>query len=468
MNGKNLKHEIFSAVSLCGYPPNVIDSLIELISQIMNYPYVKSTPQYKIKTINQEKIIAVRCPMEIPFNKKVYEIPIVIFFSKFIPLEPPRILIEVSKGSAINPKAKNVDINTRKISTPSLLSWNQSSNIIVILNEIKASFSNVFPIYKVKRNSVECDSRPTLNKNNNQNHTNINNYAIFNLVNNNNNNNNNTKTLPNNDPFANIASLFTDNFMNNKNNNTGIYSNNGIQNINNNNNIMKIKMQNNPNNPNININDINNINNINYMNLKMLNNQNINLNKNNTNSNNNMNNMNNILNINQLYAKDNIMIKNILIESVFDKISSKLISEYKKLNQQNKTLNNYKNQFKNENDKIEKYISKKQDISNECTKILYYMNNEIKKTNEYIKKRKDKKITDQNCLEFVKVENPQVLRAIANEINYEELIIMIKKGFEKKKITFQEAISSTRDAARELFISKYTREKGLKNLSKFY
>ena len=80
MNGKNLKHEIFSAVSLCGYPPNVIDSLIELISQIMNYPYVKSTPQYKIKTINQEKIIAVRCPMEIPFNKKVYEIPIVIFF----------------------------------------------------------------------------------------------------------------------------------------------------------------------------------------------------------------------------------------------------------------------------------------------------------------------------------------------------------------------------------------------------
>ena len=96
------------------------------------------------------------------------------------------------------------------------------------------------------------------------------------------------------------------------------------------------------------------------------------------------------------------------------------------------------------------------------------MNNEIKKTNEYIKKRKDKKITDQNCLEFVKVENPQVLRAIANEINYEELIIMIKRGFEKKKITFQEAISSTRDAARELFISKYTREKGLKNLSKFY
>ena len=47
---------------------------------------------------------------------------------------------------------------------------------------------------------------------------------------------------------------------------------------------------------------------------------------------------------------------------------------------------------------------------------------------------------------------------------YEDLIIMIKKGFEKKKITFQEAISSTRDAARDLFISKFIREKGLKQI----
>ena len=471
MNGKNIKQEIFSAVSLCGYPPNVIDSLIELITQIMNYPYVKSTPQYKIKTINQEKIIAVRCPLEIPFNKKVYEIPIVIFFSKFIPLEPPKILLEVSKGTAINPKAKDVDISSRKIVTPSLLSWNQSSNIIAILNEIKASFSKVFPIYKVKKSLLkdDCDSRPTLNTiNNNMNdriHTNINinNNAIFNFVNNNNNNNN--YTTPNNDPFANIASIFTENFLNNKTN-TGFnitYNNNGIQNINNNDNFTNIKTQNNQNmNNNNNINNYNTNNYNNYMNLKMFNNQNINNMNRPSLNNNNL----NPFNVNQLYEKDNI-IKDILIESVFDKISSKLISEYKKLNQQNKTLNNYKNQYKNESEKIEKYVAKKQEISNECTKHLYYLNNEIKKCKDYINKKKENKITDQNCLDFVKVENPRALQAIAQEINNEELIIMIKKGFEKKKITLQEAISSTRDAARELFISKYIREKGLKNIGKY-
>ena len=432
MNNQKLKHEIFSAISLCGYPPNVTDQLIELISQVMNYPYVKSPSEYKIKTINQEKMIAVRCPMEITYNKKNYEVPIVIFFSKFILIQPPRIYLEVAKGSAINPKIKDVDIQTRKIMVPSLLSWNSSSNFIVILNEIKASFSKIFPIYKLKKNSLnEAEySRPTINLTNNntndsiqtKNTININNNAVFNFVSNNNINN----TSPNIDPFANIASIFTENFIDNNNNNAGFNfafnNNNGFQTINNTN-------------------------------------QNININFNN--------NMNSNFNPSK-FNQNEKAIKNILVEAVLDKISSKLIVEYKKLNQQNKTLNNYKNQYKYTNDKMEKYISKKQEITNECTKNLFHLNNDIKKYNEYIQKKKDDKITDQNCLEYIKVESPQVIRAIANEINYEELIIMIKKGFEKKKITFEEAILSTRNAARDLFVSKIIRQKGLKMIGKFY
>ena len=439
MNNQNLKHEIFSAISSCGYPPNVTDQLIGLISQVMSYPYVKSPSEYKIKTINQEKMIAVRCPMEIPYNKKNYEVPIVIFFSKFIPIQPPRIYLEVAKGSAINPKIKDVDIQTRKIMVPSLLSWNSSSNIIVILNEIKASFSKIFPIYKIKKNSLnEADySRPTLNITNNNinesiqtaNTININNNAVFNFVSHNNMNDMSStvnNTSPNNDPFANIASIFTENFISNNNNNAGFNfafnNSSGFQTINNTN-------------------------------------QNININSNN--------NMNNNFNPNIFYQNGKA-IKNILVDAVLDKISSKLIVEYKKLNQQNKTLNNYKNQYKYTNDKMEKYISKKQEITSECTKNLFHLNNDIKKYNEYIQKKKDDKITDQNCLEYIKVESPQVIRAIANEINYEELIILIKKGFEKKKITFEEAILSTRNAARDLFVSKIIRQKGLKMIGKFY
>ena len=462
MSIENIKHEIFSAISLCSYPPNITDSLLELIIKIMTYAHVKSSPNYKIKTISQEKIIAVRCPLEVPFNKRNYEVPIVIFFSKMFPIEPPKILLEVSKGSAINPKTKDVDIKTRKIITPSLRAWNQSSNIINIINEIRNSFSIIFPIYKMKKNQINdkmdlnsnnlnkrndnYDSMKASNTSNMSNMSNmsntinINNNAIFNFVNNSNMTNEKMNTNPsissNNDPFANIASIFTENFINNQNNNgfNFTFNNNVIQNMNNN--FTNLKNQNNNmmNNNNINVININNINN--------------------------MNNMNNF-DINQMYEKEN-KIKNILIEAVFDKISTKLIGEYKKLNQQNKNLNNYKNQFKTENDRMEKYILKKQEITNECTKNLYILNNKIQKYHEYIKKEKNKKITENNCLQFINIDNPKLLRAISKEIMYEDLLIMIKKGFEKKKISFDEAISSTRDAARNLFISKIIIQKGLK------
>ena len=372
---KNINQEIFSAISLCNYPPNVTDYLIKTIIQIMSYPNVKSKPQYKVKTINKDKIIAIRIQLDVPFNKKNYDVPIVIFFPNLIPLEPPKIFIEVSKGSAINPKVKDIEIKTRRINTPILRTWEQNTNFINILNEIRNSFSNIFPIYKIKKNNQ--------NNNNNSNNTiNINNNAVFNIMNNNNNN----------DPFANIASIF---------------------------------------NSNININFSNN---------------------------------NNFRN--KIYGKENI-IKNILIEEVFDKISSKLISEYKKLNQQNKTLNNYKNQFRNENEKMEKYFAKKKDIENKCNKDLYHLNTEIKKYSEYNKK-KIEKITEKNCLDYIKVESPEVIKSISNEINYEELIIIIRKGFERKAISFEQAIMSIRNTSRELFISKMITEKRLKRIGKFY
>ena len=372
--------EILSAISLCNYPPNVTDYLITSINQIMNYEYVKAKPQYKVKTINKEKIIAIRIQMDIPFNKKNYDVPIVVFFPILIPLESPKIFIEVLKGSAINPKVKDIEIKTRKIMTPILRTWDQNTSFINILNEIRNSFSNTFPIYKIKKNNNSQNNQNEFIKNKTNNTININNNAVFNIMNNNINNNNQG------DPFVNIANLF---------------------------------------------------NNISITNNKILN------------------------------EKENV-VKNILIEEVFDKISSKLISEYKKLNQQNKTLNNYKNQFRNENEKMEKYFAKKKEIENKCAKDLYHLNTEIKKYYEYCKKKEIKKVTEENCLDFIKVESPEVIKAIAQEIDNEELIIMIKKGFEKKVINFKDAILATREASRNLFVSKKLTEKRLKNIGKFY
>ena len=384
MNTKNLNQEIFSLVSLCNYPPNVTDYLITSIIQIMNYPYVKSKSQYKAKMINKDKIIVVKIHLDVPFHKNNYDVPILVFFPILIPLEPPKIYIELSKDSAINPKVKDIEIKTGKIITPLLRMWEQNTNFNNILNEIRNSFCNIFPIYKNKKNNNSSNTNNTncINSNNSNNIININNNAVFNIINNN----------DSGDIFANIAKIFDNNFLDN-----------------------------------------NNINN------------------------------NKILN-----EKNNSVIKNILVEEVFDKISSKLISEYKKLNQQNKTLNNYKNQFRTENEKMMKYFTKKKDIENKCAKDLFHLNSEIKKFSEENKTKEVNKITEENCLNYIKVENPEVIKSIANDVNYEELLVIIKKGFEKKSISFEEAIMSIRNISRDLFINKALTEKRIKKIGKFY
>ena len=384
MNTKNLNQEIFSLVSLCNYPPNVTDYLITSIIQIMNYPYVKSKSQYKAKMINKDKIIVVKIHLDVPFHKNNYDVPILVFFPILIPLEPPKIYIELSKDSAINPKVKDIEIKTGKIITPLLRMWEQNTNFNNILNEIRNSFCNIFPVYKNKKNNNSSNTNNNcINSNNSNNIININNNAVFNIINNNNNSG---------DIFANIAKIFDNNFLDNNN-----INNNKISN-----------------------------------------------------------------------EKNNSVIKNILVEEVFDKISSKLISEYKKLNQQNKTLNNYKNQFRTENEKMMKYFTKKKDIENKCAKDLFHLNSEIKKFSEENKTKEVNKITEENCLNYIKVENPEVIKSIANDVNYEELLVIIKKGFEKKSISFEEAIMSIRNISRDLFINKALTEKRIKKIGKFY
>ena len=279
---------------------------------------------------------------------------------------------------------KDIEIKTGKIITPLLRMWEQNTNFNNILNEIRNSFCNIFPVYKNKKNNNSSNTNNNcINSNNSNNIININNNAVFNIINNNNNSG---------DIFANIAKIFDNNFLDN-----------------------------------------NNINN------------------------------NKILN-----EKNNSVIKNILVEEVFDKISSKLISEYKKLNQQNKTLNNYKNQFRTENEKMMKYFTKKKDIENKCAKDLFHLNSEIKKFSEENKTKEVNKITEENCLNYIKVENPEVIKSIANDVNYEELLVIIKKGFEKKSISFEEAIMSIRNISRDLFINKALTEKRIKKIGKFY
>ncbi len=84
---------------------------IQMIQKIIVYPKVKN---HKINTenINRENIIKNRCEMEIPFGKRNFRVPILIFILKTIPYESPKFFLEIVSGAADNYENKIINSDT--------------------------------------------------------------------------------------------------------------------------------------------------------------------------------------------------------------------------------------------------------------------------------------------------------------------------------------------------------------------
>ena len=154
MYNNPLKVPILQEVSYCTYPPSMKDYIVNAVIESIGFPYKEQQPKYMRKKVGNDTIIMVWYSMSVPFGQKKYNVPINIYFMKNMPYEPPQIFIEVVQGSAINPKSREVDQQTHRIMTPSLLNWSQYSTFTSVMEEIRQCFMNVFPIYKKQPNQT--------------------------------------------------------------------------------------------------------------------------------------------------------------------------------------------------------------------------------------------------------------------------------------------------------------------------
>ena len=98
-------------------------------------------------------------------------------------------------------------------------------------------------------------------------------------------------------------------------------------------------------------------------------------------------------------------------------------------------------------------------INNKCNEDMMKIEKVIKDVQDYNLKNQNQQLTPENCVNYINVQDPNALRIIADEANLEELLLTVKKGFEKKKVSFSDAISYTRNTSRDLFIAKVLRNK---------
>ena len=394
---QNILLKIKEDINQCSYEPIKRDYVSNLVISVLNYPKKSQQARHFIKNMLNDKIIMVWLPMNIPFYGKNYTVPLQIYIMKYVPHEPQQIFLEVVKGTEVNRKNKNIDPKTNTVMCNTLKKWSQYSLIDNALNEIFASFSNTFPIYKkglkqppivegggIYGNLVgEVKNLYQQNANNNTNY-------------NNQNKGNNYGYQP---PQKNIyGKAINNNNYNNYNNQTPNSFGGGVYD----------KPKKDP----------------------------------------------------------KVELKEILINEVTLKIKDKLISEKKRLNFQNDKMIKYKALLTKENNNLINFVKGQNLIRKKCDEDMAYMSKALERIKVQINQRKKNVLSENNCLDFIEIPDPYPIKAIASETTLEEMILIVRRAFERKKISFNDAIMFVRNSSRNIFSLKFLKSKSINKYKK--
>jgi hypothetical protein len=403
------KKIILEVVNQCEYDYKVkdyiVDALYELAKMNTSVKIYKTQKQNQNKT--QETIIVVKMNIPTQFKKqRIYDVPVLLYIPKNFPYQAPEALIErTSSNICINTNNKDVDPISFRIFINCLTKWNTYYTLVNVVSEINSSFNANFPVFS-NNTKTNVNTNTTVN-------TNINTNINFNQ----NNINTQEKVINTNEKLLTVNKdhdISTN--MSVKTNSTGERISGGS---------------------NSSIEDINN-------------------------------DFNKMININKTNSSAEEQIREILIKEMFGKVTKKTVEEVKRLKAERDRLSNYLNYFNSYNNKIKSIIDNKDNIiSSLSNNKLEEITSEINKEKEYLILNYEKKITPENCEEYIilpKGKDSDYLKMIAKEALIEDMINITKKSFEKKVMDFTSIIKTVRVITMELFRLKLYREKMATNL----
>lgn len=430
-NNMSNSNSIFEQVSTCSYPTNSKDYIGSVILELYNLN--KSTKFFKVVK-DGDKILVAQFKISVLFKGKTYEVPVLIYLPKLFPKISPEVYIEAKSDTGINPKNKDIDQKSKKISLGSLRAWNNYSTLKGVIADIECSFNKEFPIYKISigisqtinskddysylKVLEECflDNRGNINTNSNTN------------INSNYNQNNN----------INWSNMYS-------NNNLGLQNNSNNQVFSGNSNVNENSIYyNNP--GNLTINNISTSQPKNY---------NIDYNKN----------FDNLIGNQQSYINNNlkinykIEIKKKIIDELKKSLEIKLKDEVIQIKQQNENLINFKKELLLLKEKYIMFFNSKNLIENNMLNKKNLMNDEIIKLKLATATCRDNILTQYNYEKFIDITGKDLLKVCAVEATMEDILIVMKKGFDKGIVGFDETVKLYREFSKELVKVKFYKEK---------
>lgn len=159
--------------------------------------------------------------------------------------------------------------------------------------------------------------------------------------------------------------------------------------------------------------------------------------------------------------------KRILIEDIKNNSDIKFKEDLRRLKSQEDKLLNYKQVFLVQNEKFKNFLNKKDEYFNSINVLNHEIKQEIVSKKISIEKFSDQHLNQSNCFEFVNIKNPEdFLQILSMEATIEDMFILIRRGFEKNNISFDQTVKIIRNLSREAIKIKFIRDKIKKKYDK--
>jgi len=171
--------------------------------------------------------------------------------------------------------------------------------------------------------------------------------------------------------------------------------------------------------------------------------------------------------MNLLAPKESEM-KRSLIEEIRNNCEVKLKEDIRRLKSQEDKLLNYKQVFSLQNEKLRNILCKKEENVNSFNVLNYEIEQDIISKKIILEKFSNQHIDINNCFEFIILKNPNnnFLQLLSMEAAIEDMFNIIKRGFEKGNISFNETVKFIRNLSREAIKIKFIRDKITKQFEK--
>jgi hypothetical protein len=151
--------------------------------------------------------------------------------------------------------------------------------------------------------------------------------------------------------------------------------------------------------------------------------------------------------------------KQTLIQEIKSRILLKLKEENEKNKQIENKLNNYRQEFNNEQEKLKNFMLSKDNKTSKIRDVIYALESETQAMQMELSKTNDRMNNLQSIYSYINIQRPELLRIIAAEATCEELLATVKKAFQKEILTFDESVRNIRILTREILKMRFYREK---------